>query len=88
MMITEKYLDWGRLFRRLKNGPNGELVEFYAARPVKDGLARQRTWRYLNLVSDLTRWIASGRSDLADLDDGVESREPEMRHPTHPMDHG
>jgi site-specific recombinase XerD len=74
MMVAEEYLDRSRLFRRLKNGPDGQLVELYAARLVKDGLARQGTWRCLNLVSDLLRWIASGRSNLADLDERMIER--------------
>jgi hypothetical protein len=40
MMIAEAYLSRSRLFRRLKSGPHGQLIELYAARPVKDGLAR------------------------------------------------
>ena len=37
-MIAEAYLSRSRLFRRLKSGPHGQLVELYAARLVKDGL--------------------------------------------------
>lgn len=50
-MITEEYLSRSRLFRRLKNGPQGELIELCTARLVKDGLAGQSTWRCLNMVS-------------------------------------
>ena len=39
MMIAEEYLGRSRLFRRLKSGPDGRLVEVYAARIAKDGLA-------------------------------------------------
>ena len=35
-MIAEEYLGRSRLFRRLKSGPHGQLVELYAARLVKD----------------------------------------------------
>ena len=52
-MIAEEYLRRSRLFRRLKSGPHGQLVELYATRLVKDGLARQGTWRCLSLVGDL-----------------------------------
>jgi hypothetical protein len=38
-MIAEEYLDISRLFRRLKSGPHGQLVELYAALLVKDELA-------------------------------------------------
>jgi hypothetical protein len=31
------------LFQRLKSGPHGQFVELYAARLVKDGLARHGT---------------------------------------------
>jgi hypothetical protein len=69
MTLTEEYLDRSRLFRRLKSGPHGQLIESYAARLVEDGLARQGTWRCLSLVGDLLSWIASSRSRLADLDE-------------------
>jgi Phage integrase, N-terminal SAM-like domain len=68
-MIAEEYLARSQLFRRLKSGPHGQLVELYAARLVKDELARQGTWRCLSLVGDLLSWIARGRSKLTDLDE-------------------
>jgi site-specific recombinase XerD len=74
MTITEEYLDRSRLFRRLKSGPRGQLVELYAARLVKDGLARQGTWRCLSLVGDLLSWIARSRSKLTDLDERMVGR--------------
>jgi len=49
-MIAEEYLSRSRLFRRLRRGPHGQLVELYAARLAKDGLARHGTWRCLSLV--------------------------------------
>ena len=55
-MVAKEYLGTSRLFRRLKNGPHGQLVERYAVRLVKDGLARRGTWRCLNLVGDLLSW--------------------------------
>src|SRR5947209_6076959 len=57
-MLAEEYLVRSRLFRRLKSGPHRQLVELYAARLVKDGLARQGTWRCLSLVGGLLSWIA------------------------------
>jgi hypothetical protein len=74
MMLAEEYLDRSRLFRRLKSGPHRQLIELYAARLVKDGLARQGTWRCLSLVGDLLSWIASSRSRLADLDERMVER--------------
>ena len=50
MTITEEYLSRSRLFRRLRSGPHGHLVELYAARLVEVGLARPGTWRSLNVV--------------------------------------
>ena len=73
-MIAEEYLGRSRLFRRLKSGPHGQLVELYAARLVKDGLARHGTWRCLNLVGDLLSWIARSRSKLTDLDERMVER--------------
>ena len=70
MMVAEEYLGMSRLFRRLKSGPHGRLVELYAARLVKDGLVRHGTWRCLNLAGDLLSWIARGGSKLTDLDEG------------------
>ena len=74
MMIAEEYLGRSRLFRRLRSGPHGQLVELYAARLAKEGLARHGTWRCLNLVSDLLSWIASSRSKLTDLDEHIIER--------------
>ena len=71
MMVAEEYLGRSRLFRRLKSGPHGQLVDLYAARLVKEGFSRQSTWRCLNLVGDLLSWIAGGRSKLTDLDEGT-----------------
>jgi hypothetical protein len=73
-MLTEEYLGRSRLFRRLKNGPHGQLVERYAARLVEDGLVRQGTWRCLNVVGDLLSWIASRRMKLTDLDERMVER--------------
>jgi hypothetical protein len=74
MMVAEEYLGKSRLFRRLKRGPHGQLVELYAARLVEDGLARQGTWRCLSLVGDLLSWIARNRSKLTDLDERMVER--------------
>ena len=73
-MVAGEYLGRSRLFRRLRSGPHGELVERYAACLVKDGLARQGTWRCLSLVGDLLSWIAESRSELADLDEHMAER--------------
>src|ERR1700756_820863 len=73
-MITEEYLSRSRLFRRLKNGPHGQLIERYAARLVEVGLARQGTWRSLNLVDDLLSWVARSRSVLIHLDERMVER--------------
>jgi site-specific recombinase XerD len=74
MMVAEEYLGRSQLFRRLKSGSHGQLVELYAARLVKDGLARQGTWRSLNLVGDLLSWIANSRSKVTDLDERMVER--------------
>jgi site-specific recombinase XerD len=73
-MLAEEYLVRSRLFWRLKSGPHRQLVELYAARLVKDGLARQGTWRCLNLVGGLLSWIAKSRAKLTDLDEGMVER--------------
>ena len=70
-MIAEEYLSRSRLFRRLKSGPHGQLVELYTAHLVRDELAGHGTWRCLNLVGDLLSWIKSSRLKLADLDERV-----------------
>ena len=79
-MVAAEYLSRSRLFRRLKSGPHGQLVELYAARLIKDGLVRHGTWRCLNLVGGLLSWIASGRWKLADLDERMVERY--LRHRT------
>jgi site-specific recombinase XerD len=74
MMTAEEYLSRSRLFRCLKSGPHGQLVELYAARLVTDGLARQGTWRSLSLLGDVVSWVARSDSKLTDLDEGMVDR--------------
>ncbi len=73
-MESEEYLRRSRLFRRLRSGPHGQLVERYAARLVADGLLRHGTWRSFNVVGGLLSWIARRRATLADLDEGLVER--------------
>jgi hypothetical protein len=68
-MDCEESLGRSQLFRRLRSGPYGQLVERYAARLVGDDLVPHGTWRCLNVVGGLLCWIASHRCVLADLDD-------------------
>jgi hypothetical protein len=67
-MIAGKYLSRSRLFQRLKNGSDGQLIERYAARLVEDGRAQQGTLRCLRIIGGLLSWIAISRSRLTDLD--------------------
>jgi hypothetical protein len=39
-MNAEEYLCRSHLFKRLKSGPSGRVVEVFAARIVNDGLGR------------------------------------------------
>ncbi len=73
-MPAEEYLNGSRLFRRLKTGPHGLLVERYAARLAEDGRAHQGIWRCLNLVGDLLSWIAKRRAKLTELDERMAER--------------
>lgn len=73
-MVTEEYLSRSRLFRRLKNGPQGELIELYTARLVKDGLGGQSTWRCLNMVSGLLSWLPKAHLKLSGLDERILDR--------------
>ena len=68
-MEVEEYLGRSRLFRRLKSGPHGQLVERFAARLVEYGLVRLGTWRCLNVVGGLLSWIESRHCALADIDE-------------------
>jgi site-specific recombinase XerD len=77
-MECDEYLRRSRLFRLLRSGPHGQLVERYAARLVGDGLVRHGTWRCFNVVGGLLSWIASHRGALADLDE--RSVEQYLRH--------
>jgi hypothetical protein len=74
MMIAGKYLSRSRLFRRLKNGSHGQLIERYAARLVEDGRAQQGTLRCLRIIGGLLSWIAISRSRLTDLDEAMVER--------------
>lgn len=73
-MNIEGYLGRSRLYRRLRRGPHGQLVERYAARLVEEGLVRQGTWRCLNVVGGLLSWIAGRRYKLSDVDEQVVER--------------
>jgi site-specific recombinase XerD len=73
MTIAEVYLGGSRVFRRLKNGPHGQLIEGYAAKLVEDDLAQHGIWRCLNVVGGLLSWMASHRIKVTDLNEaGVE----------------
>lgn len=74
MMEVDAHLGKSRLFRRLRSGPHGQLVERYAVRLVEESLVRLGTWRCLNVVGGLLSWIASRRYALADLDEHVVER--------------
>ena len=73
-MEVEEYLDRSRLYRRLRSGLHGQLVERYVARLVEERLVRHGTWRCLNVVGGLLSWIAGRRYKLADLDEQVVER--------------
>ena len=73
-MEVEEYLRGSTLFRRLKSGPHGRLVERFAARLVEDSLVRLGTWRCLNVVGGLLSWIDRRRFALADVDERMIER--------------
>jgi len=87
-MIAEEYLGRSLLFRRLKNGSYGQLIERYAARLVELGLARYGTWRSLNLVGGLLSWITASRSALTDLDECMVDRYLRHRARKHSIERG
>jgi len=74
MMTAEAYLSRSRLFRRLKSGPHGQLLEFYAARLVRDGLGPQSVWQSLKLLDDLINWAASCDGNRTDLNEDMVER--------------
>lgn len=74
MTNTAEYLSGSRLFRRLRSGTHGHLVEFYAARLVEIGLSRHGTWRSLNVVGNLMAWMTSHRTKLGSLDERMVER--------------
>ena len=73
-MIAEEYLSRSRVFRRLKNGFHGQLIERYAARLAEEGLAQEGGLRCLSLVGDFMEWIASSGSKVADIDERMVER--------------
>ncbi len=73
-MIADEYLRTSRLFRRLKNGPHGQLVELYATLLVNDERASHGTWRCLNLVGGLLSWIERRGLRPTDLKEQVTER--------------
>ena len=74
MTNTAEYLSGSRLFRRLRSGTHGHLVELYAARLVEVGLSRHGTWRSLNVVGNLLAWMTSHRAKLTSLDERMVER--------------
>ncbi|QDL38649.1 site-specific integrase [Rhodoferax sediminis] len=74
MTNTAEYLSGSRLFRRLRSGTHGHLVELYAARLVEVGLSRHGTWRSLNVVGNLLAWMTSHRTKLSSLDERMVER--------------
>ena len=74
MTDTAEYLSGSRLFRRLRSGTYGHLVELYAARLVEVGLSRHGTWRSLNVVGNLLAWMTSHRTKLSGLDERMVER--------------
>jgi site-specific recombinase XerD len=78
-MISEDILGRSRLFRRLKTGAHGHIVELYAARLAREGLARHGTWRCLNIVGDFLDWVERSQLKLAHLDERVAERYLEHR---------
>ena len=73
-MEVEEYLGRSRLYRRLRSGPHGRLVECYAVRLVEERLVRHGAWRCLNVVGGLLSWIAGRRYKLIDLDEQIVER--------------
>jgi site-specific recombinase XerD len=74
MMIAAAYLSRSRVFRRLKSGSHGQLIERYAAHLAEEGLAQEGAVRCLTLVGDLMKWIASSGSKMADIDERMVER--------------
>jgi len=74
MTNTEEYLSRSRLFRRLRSGTHGRLVELYAVHLVEVGLTRHGTWRSLNVVGNLLAWMASHRTRVSKLDERMVDR--------------
>lgn len=74
MTNTAEYLSGSRLFRRLRSGIHGHLVELYAERLVEVGLSRHGTWRSLNVVGNLLVWMTSHRTKLSSLDECMVER--------------
>jgi hypothetical protein len=61
---VEAYLHKSRLFRRLRSGPYGPLVERYAACLIEMKLVRLGTRRCLNVVGGLPSWLSCRRCAL------------------------
>ena len=60
-MECEEYLRRSRLFRRLRSGLHGQLVERYGARLLEDGLVGHGTWRCLNVVGPGAKQVTIDR---------------------------
>jgi site-specific recombinase XerD len=73
-MTAEEYLSRSRVFRRLKNGSYGQLIERYSTRLVNEGFGQECTWRSLSLVGDLMKWIESSRAKVTDIDERMVER--------------
>ena len=74
MKNAQEYLSGSRLFRRLRSGVHGHLIELYAAHLVEIGLSRHGTWRPLKVVANLLAWMASHRTKLSKIDEHMVDR--------------
>ncbi len=73
-MQVDDYLGKSRLFRRLKNGLHGRLIERYATRLAEQGFSRRTIWQCLNVVGGLLSWAGMRRCKLVDIDEPIIER--------------
>ena len=68
-MTTTTYFRDSKVLRRLREGPLGVYIDFYAARLLREGHCYQSGARCIRVVADFSRWLACKRLGIDDVDE-------------------
>jgi integrase len=78
-MTTTAYFKNSKVLRRLREGPLGVHIDFYAARLLREGHCYQSGARCIRVVGDFSRWLARKRLSIDDVDERTVERYQRFR---------